>query len=208
VTSIADAERLQLVALPGATTVSFSVVPALCGAVPASGCGQQLMANRGSLALTDASPDAKDRLQWSWVNGVATTKTDFGDPSSSTSYRLCVWDETAGVPRLVSSLGVPAGGTCDGKPCWRATSTGFRYRDPKAASDGIRQIVLKAGAAGRSKIQVRGQGSNLALPTLPFAQASKVTVQLRNGSAPSCWGATYSAPARRNQADQFKDRGD
>jgi endoglycosylceramidase len=208
VTSIGNADRLELVALPGATTVSFSVVPAACGAVPASGCGQQLTANRGSLALTDTSPDAKDRLQWSWVDGIATTKPDFDDPTSYTSYRLCVWDETAGVPRLVSSLGVPAGGTCDGKPCWRATNTGFRYRDPNAASDGIRQIVLKAGTAGRSKIQIRGQGSKLALPALPFAQASKVTVQLRSGSTPSCWGASYSAPARHNQADQFKDRGD
>ncbi len=208
VTSSGNAERLELTALPGATTVSFSVVPAACGAVPALGCGQQLRPDRGSLALTDASPDAKDRLQWSWVDGSATTKPELGDPSSSTSYRLCVWDETAGVPRLVGSLGVPVGGTCAGKPCWRATSTGFRYRDPNAANDGIRQIVLKAGAAGRGKIQIRGQGDKLALPRLPFAQASTVTVQLRNDGSPSCWGATYGAPARRNQSDQFKDRGD
>ena len=108
----------------------------------------------------------------------------------------------------MSSLGVPAGGTCDGKPCWRATKTGFRYRDPNAASDGIRQIVLKAGAAGRSKIQVRGQGTKLVLPTLPFAQASKVTVQLRNGGAHTVGAPRTARPARRNQADQFKDRGD
>ncbi|MCC6764317.1 MAG: cellulase family glycosylhydrolase [Deltaproteobacteria bacterium] len=208
VVSIGNAERLQLLALPGATTVSFSVVPAGCGPVPAPGCAQQLTADRGALAMTDATPDAKDRLRWSWIDGAAATTPDFGNPSASTAYRLCVWDETAGVPRLVGSLGVPVGGTCDGKPCWRATSTGFRYRDPGAASDGIRQIVLKAGAAGRSNIQVRGQGSALALPPLPFAQASKVTVQLRNDSSPSCWEATYSAPARRNEADQFKDRGD
>ena len=76
------------------------------------------------------------------------------------------------------------------------------------ASDGIRQIVLKAGAAGRSKIQVRGQGNKLVLPTLPFAQGVEGDRSAAERQCPDCWGATYSARPRRNQADQFKDRGD
>jgi len=207
VTSANDAERLELATSPGATTVSFAVVPPGCGAAPAVGCKRPVVANSGAFAITDVANDAKDRLQWTWAKGAATTSADFGDPTASTSYRLCVYDYEAGVPRLVASSGIAAGGTCGGKPCWRATNGGFRYKDADAAAEGIRQVVLKSGGAGRSKIQVRAQGTKLAPPPLPFTQAPKTTVQLRS-SAGQCWEADYGTPARRNQADQFKDRAD
>jgi len=207
VTSAPNAERLELTASPGATTVSFAVVPPGCGTAPMPTCHHQVVAERGSFAVTDATPDAKDRLQWSWAKGAATTIADFGDPTTSTGYRLCVYDAQAGVPRLVASTGIAAGGTCDGKPCWRATASGFRYKDASAATEGVRQVVLKAGTAGRSAIQVRAQGATLAAPTLPFAQDPNVVVQLRS-SAGGCWDASYSAPARRNDAERFKDRAD
>jgi hypothetical protein len=175
--------------------------------LPAAGCRQQVVPNKGSFALIDVSPDKKDRLQWSFVNGAATTNADFGDPTTTTSYRLCVYDETAGVPALALSTGIAPGGTCDGKPCWRASKTGFRYRDKSASAEGIRQVVLKSGSAGRSKIQVRAQGDKLALPSLPLAQSPKTTVQLKS-SAGTCWEAAYSAPASRNEPGRFKDRGD
>ena len=70
---------------------------------------------------------------------------------------------------------------------------------------GTRKVVLKAGAAGRSRIQVRAQGERLALPALPFGQEPTLTVQLRSSAGP-CWEATYTAPARRNRVGQFKDR--
>ncbi|MEO6025675.1 MAG: cellulase family glycosylhydrolase [Candidatus Binatia bacterium] len=207
VTSANDAERLELVALPGATTVSFAVVPPACGPAPALGCRQQVQSNRGTFALTGkTTAQGKDHLAWSWVNGAATTLADFGDPTVTTSYRLCAYDETAGVPQLVLSSGVASGGTCDGHPCWRASKTGFRYKDPSASAEGVRQVVLKAGAAGRSKIQVRAQGDTLTLPGLPFQQDPKVTVQLRSSTG-QCWEAAYSTPAKRNTADRFKDRG-
>jgi hypothetical protein len=206
VTSPSGSERLELVALPGAVAVSFGVVPPSCGAVPASGCRRQVVSNRGTFALTGATTKAKNRLLWSWVDGDATAPpADFGNPTTITSYRLCAYDETAGVSRLALSTGVAAAGTCGRLPCWRASSTGFHYRDPGAAVDGVRQVVLKAGTAGRSKIQVRGQGIKLALPTLPFGQDPTVTVQLRS-SAGQCWEAAYSTPAQRNRVDQFKDR--
>src|SRR5205823_331505 len=136
--------------------------------------------------------------------GAGTARADFGDPTTSTSYRLCAYDENAGVPRLVLSTGIAAGGTCAGKACWRASHTGFRYKDPAAAAEGVRQVVLKAGSAGRSKIQVRAQGATLALPSVPFAQDPTLTVQLRS-SAGGCWDGSYSTPARRNDGEQFKD---
>ncbi len=96
-------------------------------------------------------------------------------------------------------------GTCDGKPCWRATKKGFRFTDRTAGGDGVRQVVLQAGAAGRSKMQVRAQGDGLAPPALPLAQGPQLTVQLKNDVG-QCWEATYAAPAKRNDAERFKDR--
>ena len=140
-------------------------------------------------------------------SGAATTVADFGDPTATTGYRLCAWDTTGGVPRLVASTGIGAGTTCDGAACWRATRTGFRYKDRSASVEGVRQLVLKAGSAGRSKIQLRAQGAGLALPSLPFAQGPATTVQLRASNG-TCFESSYGAPARRNDATEFKDRAD
>jgi endoglycosylceramidase len=207
VTSANDAERLEVATVPGATAVAFAVVPPSCGAAPVAGCRRPAVGGRGTLAISDAASDARDRLLWSWDKGAATTRADFGDPTATTSHRLCVYDESAGVPRLVLGTTIPPGGLCGKHACWRATGTGFRYLDPAAATDGIRKVVLKAGATGKSKIQVRGEGARLGLPALPLAQDPKVTVQLRN-DAGTCWEATYGTPARRNDATALKDRAD
>ena len=66
--------------------------------------------------------------------------------------------------------------------------------------------MLKAGPAGRSKIQVRAQGDSLTLPGLPFQQNPNVIVQLRSSTG-QCWESAYGTPAQRNTADRFKDRG-
>jgi len=182
-------------------------VPPGCGPAPAAPCRAPVASNVGTLAATDAASDAKDRLAWSWAKGAATTVAEFGDPTTATSYRLCMYDQHGGVPALVMSTAIAAGGACAGHPCWRASRTGFRYKDPDAAAEGVRQLVLKAGGAGRSKIQVRAQGPKLALPDLPFAQDPALTVQLRSSDG-GCWGAAYSAPARHNDGGQFKDRAD
>ena len=95
---------------------------------------------------------------------------------------------------------------CAGRPCWRETGSGFRYDDPELTPDGLRQVVLREGlAAGKAKIFVKGKGANLPMPSLPLAQP--VLVQLHNSDG-LCWEATYSAPALKNQTDQFRDKAD
>lgn len=57
---------------------------------------------------------------------------------------------------------MPAGGTCDGKPCWSATSGGYRYHDKTGANDGITGITLKGyQTEPRAKVTVKGKGTNL-----------------------------------------------
>ena len=145
-------------------------------------------------------------MVWKWVKGAATARADFGDPLSGTDYALCVYD---GNQSLVAHGCAPAGGTCGDRPCWRATSTGFKYRDREVGPGGLMnsfQLVLKAGVAGQAKIGAVGKGQTPSVPSLPLAQP--VTVQLVNSDGAACWEAMYSAPALANDSAGFKDKAD
>ena len=100
-------------------------------------------------------------------------------------------------------------GTCSGAPCWSANSKGFSYSDPDAAPTGIKRITLKSGIAGKAKIIVKGGGDALDTPPLPLAQDPQVVVQLKNTfHGGRCWESRFSGPPTKNDASQFKDRGD
>jgi hypothetical protein len=175
----------------------------VCTPAPLSGCLQPVIPAKASLTIANKTPDLKDKLQWKWIAGAATTLGDFGTPLTSTHYLLCIYD--GGSQTLVARGLAPAGGTCLGKPCWAAKSKGFQYKDKGLTPDGIAKITLKAGLAGKAKIILKAQGDNVDMPPLPLAQP--VRVQLRNSDG-TCWEATYSAPAKKNQADAFKDKAD
>jgi hypothetical protein len=140
-------------------------------------------------------------LQFKWGNGAATTLADFGFPTASTDYFLCVYDND----NLASHARIPAGGTCAGKPCWSAKPTGFQYKDKDLTPHGISQVKLKAGVAGKAQIQVKGSRVNLLTPDLPFVLP--VRVQMQN-SLGTCWEASFSAPALKNLDPQYKDKAD
>jgi hypothetical protein len=173
-----------------------------CGAVPLTTCREPIVAGGGVLGVEKRTPTDKDRLLFKWTHGAATTTGDFGDPRSATSYELCLYDGAAG---LVSHASAPAGGTCNAaspRPCWRATSTGFRYVDKDLTPNGVQQLTLQSGLAGKSKITLRGRGSALEVPPLPATLP--VTAQLLNSDG-TCWEAQFTS-ALRDQIDGFKAR--
>lgn len=177
-----------------------AAAPCASGPVPAASCHATTVAGKSQLAMKNAAPDTRDQLKWKWAPGSATTRAELGDPvGGDTSYALCVYDTAAGTPRVVASLVVPAGGTCGGKPCWRASATGFTYADKTLAHDGVKQLRLRAGVAGKAAITLHAKGPNLGLAAAgipPLAQDPRVIVQLTN-AAGQCWSADYAAPARR-----------
>lgn len=131
---------------------------------------------------------------------------------TNTEYALCVYDRSGDNPVLAQSALVPPGGTCDGKPCWKPLSQGYKYKNRRGTQGGIQSIVLKGSIGDRAKLLVKGKGGHLALPTPVsteefFDQDPGVTIQLTN-SAGFCWEATYDAPAQRNQPGRFKDKSD
>jgi cysteine-rich repeat protein len=169
---------------------------------PSASC---LLPGSTKLDIIDKLDDSKDKIKWKWLKGDATLLADFGDPLGSTQYTLCIYDESAAVPTLTTSLTVPANGA------WKPNSKGFKYSDKTLNFDGVRKIGLKLGPAGKAKVDVFAKGANIDPPLVPFDGASfydqdgKVTVQLIN-SVGKCWSSDFPVPALKNDVDKFKDK--
>lgn len=131
-------------------------------------------------------------------------KSDFGSPTTTTSYELCVYDQSGGTPALVMRVRAFAGGVCAGVDCWRETNSGFLFKDLNMDPDGAFKLKLKASGNGKGKIQVRGKGPFLSIPPLPLSQDPSVLVQILNSDG-NCWEANFNAPAKQNTADRFTD---
>ena len=106
-------------------------------------------------------------------------------------------------------MSVPTGGTCGGGACWKTTwkaggAIGFHYRNDAATPAGVIAMKLRAGVAGRGRVEAKGKGTNLPIPALGLA--SPVTVQFNVGSGSICWQTTYTT-AIRNTASEFSARG-
>ena len=169
------------------------------------GC-QPALSEEASLLLKDRKSGAKDRLEWTWTSSTATPKEDFGTPTTTSNYTLCVYGTEAGEPILELSATAPAGGACGTQPCWKERRRAFTYGGDKLTHDGLHSLLLRSGKqAGKGKIFVEGKGSTLRMPTLPLH--TPITVQLKRSDGTSCWEATYSK-ARVSRAGLFKATSD
>ncbi|MBI3769879.1 MAG: penicillin acylase family protein [Deltaproteobacteria bacterium] len=175
-----------------------------CGAMPRSTCRLPAVSRGAVLDIKDRTPDDKDRLLWKWGRGAATTKADFGDPTTTTGYELCLYDGA----NLISHTTVPAGGMCNAaspRPCWGATKTGFKYGDKDLTPSGVQKLILKGSVAGQASIVLKGRGALLDIPALPILSLP-VRAQIVNEND-VCWEARFGTPSR-NQTDAFKARSD
>jgi 6-phosphogluconolactonase (cycloisomerase 2 family) len=155
-----------------------------CGPSPEALC-KQALASR--LRLHTGATGARNRLTWLWTGGSQTTLGDFGDPTTATDYRLCIYDHVTTSPTLVLDAEVPAGGMCNDKPCWRRHRAGLRFRSTGRAESGISQVDLKPGREGNAGIAVQGHGASLPFPALPLTTPVRVELRASNGS---CWAAS------------------
>jgi hypothetical protein len=201
--------RLVFTSVPAPTVTPAAPTPTPtptvtppCPPVPAV-CATPIAAEKASLQLADRAPDDKDRLVWRWTKGAATDLASLGDPRATDDYALCLYD-AAGVR---ATMRIPAGGLCRGRPCWQARSNGFVYRNKDALTDGIAQLTLRAGAAGKAQHLAKGQGDALPMPALA-GLTPPLQVQLRNLGTGACWGAAYGTPFDRLTPTLLKDRAD
>jgi cysteine-rich repeat protein len=157
---------------------------------PQNGC---LTATKGILLYKDNTNNAKDKLVWKWIKGESTMTSDFGTPTGTTSYTLCLY---AGTTALGDAT-IPPG------LAWSPISTkGFKYKDTSGTPDGIIKAKLKSSTVAKSKVLVKGKGANLPdLPAMPFGP--QVTVQFTNSDG-VCFESVFNAPYKKNADGKFK----
>src|SRR5438552_1261626 len=178
---------------------------AQCPASPSAGC-RTAEPGRSTVQVSDQVDDTRDTIRWVWRNGAATDVGDFADPvHGSASYALCIFDGS-GRPQPLTEASMPAGGTCGSVPCWKATSTGFAYRNRAATPAGVTAARLKAGPTGSALVQVTGKGTNLATPDPSLTLPVTVQLLIRSGATTQCWETRYTA-ARQNDDQRFTASG-
>jgi cysteine-rich repeat protein len=163
------------------------------GGTPRTNCRGSLK----SLLLikNSASDDNKDKLVFKWIKGEATTLEDFGVPTGTTTYALCLYAGTTAVSAVVPpSLSF-----------WSPTGTkGFKYKDKTGSADGIQKILLKSGVADKAKTLVKGKGTDL--PDLPDGELDlPVIAQLVSDANAVCYEGVFDMNAViKNQPELFK----
>lgn len=133
---------------------------------PATGCASPWA--KANLLIKEKKA-GKEKFILKIKGGPALAQSDFGNPvTGDTAYDICVFDDAGS---LALALAVDrAGGTCAGKPCWKAKKdTGWLYKDKETGSDGVKVMKLFGGSSGKTQIQVQAANNDkkgqLSLPT-------------------------------------------
>lgn len=165
-------------------------LPHSVGPQPTGVCRETAKAH--AVQITNKSVDSGDKLKWRWSGGEETTALDYGDPSDTTGYTVCVFDETADIPVLATKLTIPPGGEWESQPGAPDPVQSWNYRNKTGVgSDGVSTVTMKVGAAGQASIAVKATGENFPTPSPVsaskfFHQDSSVVVQLES-TAGQCW---------------------
>jgi hypothetical protein len=173
-----------------------------CPAAPSPSC---ITGASSSLKIRRGTDPTKDQLKWKVQKAGAVMQSDLGTPTSSTSYALCIYDETGGTPALAGSLALAPGNLWEDK-----APKGLRYKDKAATQSGVRNVQLKTGEATKSKAQLGAKGSTVTWPspidgTTFFTQDSTVHAQLFNSSTSTCWSASFTA-SKKNDGERYDAR--
>jgi hypothetical protein len=163
---IAGANLNSLPRYPHAGTgYVFENIPSalVCPPTPAGSCASSA---KGTLEIKyDSTKVNGDKIKWKFSQGPELHQPDFGDPLTSTSYALCVYDDGA----LALSAGIIPGFTR-----WSPKPDAYKYfdRNRVAFIDGVSMAGLKGGAAGKSSLSLSGKGEEVGtapLTEVPFS---------------------------------------
>ncbi len=82
----------------------------------------------------------------------------------------------------------------------------YKYKNKLATPDGITQLKLKEGVAGKAQVQAKGQGLLLAAPSPPLVGTVTAQLLIDDGLTVEWWQTTFSS-ATKNDATQYKAKG-
>jgi uncharacterized delta-60 repeat protein len=162
-----------------------------CVDAPRAQCRGTLGQLKSMLVVTVSTIPERQSLRWRYRYGVATSGDDFGDPTTTDAYDVCLFQHYQPfTPNdLVWQASIPAGGVCSGTPCWKDGGRGFIYHDGTGAADGIERLALRAGIDRRTKIDLKAKGAHLAAPDVSYT-SKPLLLQLQRANGP-CWETTF-----------------
>lgn len=170
-------------------------------------CVAPTVVGKGSLLVVNKIEDEKDAMKLKASNLGDTDKADFGTPLTTGSFALCQWDAEVDVDRLVTQVHLRSGGVCDGRPCWKESTTGYKYKDALNENGAVSKAQLKSGVGGNAKLSLQAKGIRLGTPVVPFNVDSSTAMQLISLETDTCWGATFSDTSN-NRFDLYKAKSD
>jgi len=179
----------------------------LCPFARRNDCVTSTEVGKAKIVIGDSYYDEKDKLKFKLAKGGATDSTDFGDPTTDGALVFCVYDASADIDRLVWQIPLPPGTTCDGSPCWKATSKGFSYKDKLLDNGAFQKAKLSAGPDGKTVLTVAGKGLSLGTPPIPFSNDTSLGAQIVSLATDACWAADFSAP-KKNEFDKYVGKSD
>lgn len=123
-------------------------------------------------------------VRWRWSH-TPMTGPNFGDPTASTDYRLCLRTPEGNIVEEISH-----------GENWRATRSGFRYKNMEGH---VQRLLLRSSANQMSLIATAAPATP---PSLPLT--TPVTLRLiRLGPQPLCFEATFDDPIV-NSPERFR----
>jgi hypothetical protein len=171
-----------------------------CIVGPRTTCKLTTAPLQAKLLIKDKPGNTSDQVQFKWNKGAATGVAEFGAPTTTDDYALCIFN-----PGKVLQIDAPAGGFCNNRACWKTLNIkGFAYKDPERTPNGVDKVVLKAGLVGKAKTQIKGKGPNL--PALPLPLTLPATVQLQSENGTCFEGVFTTAGQQINDTLQFKGK--
>ena len=175
--------------------------PVPCTPAPKTGCRATTRPGSGVLVVKTPANAARSQLTWRFARGAAMDPQALGDPFTTDSYAVCLYDGSPN-PQPRFEADVPASGACGAVPCWKLLS-GNRvdYLDKVRFVRGISLVRLSPGSEGRTRVLVKGGGADLELPSLPLTTPVVFQLQAANGE---CWTGTYATGVKRNDGAVFK----
>jgi hypothetical protein len=151
-------------------------------------------ASKAILKVRDnSSSDSGDSVKFLWKGGPSLV-LDMGDPTQTTRYELCVYDNRG----VQMALGVPpgTGWSTLGSP---SAPKGYKYKDSNALSDGVKLIKTKGSNLDKAQVKVVAKGD--AVPDtemLPFQFPVTAQVYASDGM---CWEAQFDAQQTKKNDD-------
>lgn len=156
-----------------------------CDPLPRDGCRVPDRPNSAPLKVKGSSDAARRSLDWRWATREIGS-AEFGDPTTSDDYALCLYKDGAVGSALIASLRMPKGTDCAAGTCWKRAARGFVFSE--RTEDRLVSASFSATSADQARIKVKAKGGGIETPQLPVALPLVVQLQAGDGR---CWSAEY-----------------